>query len=168
MFSLRQLSDKLNYCHGQDLKAEQSTRKPCKHGKGDFNTQTRSALQPHPTTSCTTTTLLLLLWNYKKASFPILKEDYQQQKPKQRKISLNHLKTNKWKRKGKKKSLNCLFCTSVKLIFQLLISCDLAISLSRVATKLEAAQIFIFTSRQQLMRSLTALLKKKLSRPLAR
>lgn len=122
MFSLRQLSDKLDYCYGQDLKAEQSTRKPCKHGKGDFNTHTRSVSQPYPTASCITTTLLWLLWNYKKASLPILKQDCQQQKPRQRKISLNHLKTSKWKWKGKKKSLNCLFCTSVKLIFQLLIS----------------------------------------------
>lgn len=51
LFSLTQLSDKLEYCHGQDLKTGQSTRKPCKDGKGDFNTQTRSVSQPRPTAS---------------------------------------------------------------------------------------------------------------------
>lgn len=70
-------------------------KKAMQNGKGDFNTWTGSVSQPHPSANCITTTLLLLPWNYKKASLPILKQDCQQQKPKQRKISLSHVKTSK-------------------------------------------------------------------------
>lgn len=53
---LRQLYDKPEYCHGQDLKQNKMQQSYNKQRKGYFNTQSRSVLQPSPTASCVKTT----------------------------------------------------------------------------------------------------------------